>query len=85
MIADRFINLSIYSSLTCFPPLPICPHSHTALEEVKCWEGGPYPTDPSHQDYWTLKAVLFSTILKFAIPAHVAAEALIGKCKKIYM
>ncbi len=54
-----------------------------ALEEVKAWEGGAAP--PTHADYWTYKAVDFNSVLKFAIPSHVAAEALVGACKAVYL
>jgi len=57
-----------------------------ALDEVKAWEGGTTP--PTHAEYWTYKAVDFNSMLKFAIPSHLAAETLVeapGRSKAVYL
>lgn len=72
------------------PPVMDVPDFQAAAQkvvaEIKAWEGGGTP--PSHADYWTYKAVDFNSVLKFAIPSHIAAETLTeapGRAKKVYL
>lgn len=72
------------------PPVMDVPEYQTAaqlaLDEIKAWEGGATP--PTHADYWTYKAIDFSSMLKFAIPSHFAADTLVeapGRSKSVYL
>lgn len=71
------------------PVMDVADHEAAArrvLAEVKAWEGGAQP--PTHAEYWTYKAVDFNSVLKFAIPSHLAAEMLVeapGRAKAVYL
>jgi para-nitrobenzyl esterase len=54
--------------------------------EVKDWAAGAATAEQeSAAHLWTRLAIEASSACKFAVPAHVLAEALVGRCRAVYM
>jgi hypothetical protein len=51
------------------------------VEEVKDYDVG----TADGADYWTRKCVFLNSTLKFAAPAHIAADVLSQKARSCYM